>query len=317
MKQFDHSRTGEEIIQGHELSNKRIVITGASSGLGAETARLLAGAGAELVLAVRDAAAGEEVAQRISAEAGRKPQVLSLDLGNLASVRKFAASLGNAPVNVLVNNAGVMATPYGRTVDGFETQMGVNHFGHFLLTQLLMPCLLNGAPSRVVSLSSSGHIWSGVDFDDIHFERRVYNPWIAYGQSKTANILFAVEMTRRYAKHGLIANAVMPGRILDTALRRYTTDKTYELSPAMGATQPTVEAPVNNQPKTLGQGVATTIWAVVDPRFETEGGYYLEDCGIALPWSAANPRRGVKDHAVDSGAAERLWTVSEVEVAHG
>ncbi|SCW75625.1 NAD(P)-dependent dehydrogenase, short-chain alcohol dehydrogenase family [Sphingobium faniae] len=315
LKQFDHGSTGAEVLEGQDLTGKRVVITGASVGLGAETARLLAQVGAETVLGVRDVAAGEKVAEKIARETGRAPQVLHLDLASLASVRDFAARLGDQPIHVLINNAGVMATPFGKTADGFETQIGVNHFGHFLLTKLLMPALLKGAPSRVVQLSSAGHIWSGVDFDDMHFERRPYDPWISYGQSKSANVLFAVELTRRYGSQGVIANAVMPGRIGETGLGRYATDATRQSIPTMSAAAPTAGSPVNNLPKTLAQGVATTIWAVVAPQFATEGGYYLEDCQIAAPWSEENPRRGVKDYALDAAAATRLWDISEAAVA--
>src|SRR5256885_826746 len=163
---FDHQTTGEEVAAGHDLTGKMVVVTGASLGLGAETARIFARIGAELALAVRDVAAGEAVADAIAEESGRRPEVVPLDLADLDSVRACAAQLGNAPIHLLVNNAGVMAVPYGRTASGFETQIGINHFGHFLLTHLLMPALIAGAPSRVVQLSSAGHIWSDVDLDD-------------------------------------------------------------------------------------------------------------------------------------------------------
>jgi NAD(P)-dependent dehydrogenase (short-subunit alcohol dehydrogenase family) len=312
MKKFDHATTGAEVIAGHDLSGKRIVITGASSGLGAETARLLARAGAELILGVRDVAAGENIAKSIAEEAGRTPKVLPLDLASLDSVRDFAARVGDVPINVLINNAGLMATPLGKTKDGFEMQIGVNHFGHFLLTRLLMPNLLKGAPARVIQLSSAGHLWADVDFEDLHFERREYNPWISYGQSKTANVLFAVELTRRYGAQGVVANAVMPGRIDTTGLGRHATPDIFGLIPPVSASAASAPA---NQPKTVEQGVATTIWAVVAPELEGKGGLYLEDCQVAAPWSEENPRRGVKPYALDPKAASRLWEVSEEAVA--
>ena len=315
MTQFDHTSTGAEVIAGHDLAGQRIVITGANVGLGAETARLLAGAGAKLALGVRNVAAGEEVADRIAAETGRRPQVLPLDLGSLASVRAFARQIGAAPIHVLINNAGLMATPYCRTVDGFETQIGVNHFGHFLLTELLMPALIRGAPARVVQLSSAGHIWSPVHLDDLHFERRQYNPWLSYGQSKSANVLFAVELTRRYGAQGVTANAVMPGRIDTTGLGRHATDDVRAAIPAMSAAPATSASPANNQIKTLEQGVATTIWAVVARELEGRGGLYLEDCAIAAPWSEDNPRRGVKGWALDPKAAAQLWEISKTAIA--
>jgi NAD(P)-dependent dehydrogenase (short-subunit alcohol dehydrogenase family) len=313
---FDRTSTGEDVIVGHDLTGKRVVITGANIGLGAETARVLAHAGAEMVLAVRNVEAGREVAARIAAETGREPRVLLLDLGSLASVRAFAAEFGDVPINYLINNAGVMALPLGKTVDGFETQIGVNHFGHFLLTQLLLPNLIKGRPARVVQLSSSGHIWSGVDFDDLHFENREYNPWTSYGQSKTANVLFAVELTRRYRDQGVTANAVMPGRIIETGLSRHTDADIYNQMPPMSPAVVKDEEPAPTSPaKTIPQGVATTIWAVVAPELERLGGLYLEDCSIAKPWSEANPRRGVKDWAQDPVAAERLWELSAAAVA--
>lgn len=316
MSNFDQTSTGADVIAGHDLTGKRVVITGANVGLGAETARVLAKAGAEVVLAVRSVAAGEEVAVAIATETGRQPRVLPLDLGSLASVRSFAAELGDMPINILVNNAGVMAVPLGQTVDGFETQIGVNHFGHFLLTRLLLPNLIKGAPARVVQLSSSGHIWSAVDFDDLHFRKRAYNPWISYGQSKTANALFAVELTRRYADQGVTANAVMPGRIMETSLSRHTDAETYNLMPAMSqAMVQNGDLATISPAKTISQGVATTIWAAVAQELEGKGGLYLEDCSIAKPWSEANPRRGVKGWALDPAAAQRLWELSETATA--
>lgn len=315
MTDWGWDSTGQQVMAGHDLRGRRIVVTGASSGLGAETARLLARAGAELILAVRDGAGGAEVARRIGQETGRTPRVEALDLASLASVRAFAERLAGEPVHVLVNNAGLMATPHGRTVDGFETQIGVNHLGHFLLTGLLLPNLLATGRPRVVQLSSAGHIWSDVDHDDLHFERRAYDPWIAYGQSKTANVLFAVELTRRYADRGLSANAVMPGRIADTGLGRHATDDIRRTLPAMSAAAPAAGAPVNTLPKTLAQGVATTLWAAVAPELEGRGGLYLEDCRIAAPWSESNPRRGVRPYALDPASAARLWAISERAVA--
>ena len=308
---FDHETTGEEVAAGHDLTGRRIVITGASLGLGAETARIFARIGAELALAVRDVAAGDKVADSIEEETGRRPEIVPLDLGDLDSVREAAARLGDRPIHVLVNNAGVMASPYGRTTSGFETQIGINHFGHFLLTHLLMPALLAGAPSRVIQLSSSGHIWSDVDLDDLNYERHPYDPWLAYGQSKTANVLFAVELTRRFESQGVVANAVMPGRIQGTGLARHANAETLQTLPAMSIPAPGEAMPANNLPKALAQGVATTIWAALAPELEGKGGFYLEDCRIAASWTPDNPRRGVKDYALDPDRAARLWEISE------
>lgn len=315
MSNFDRTSTGEEVAAGHDLTGKRVVITGANTGLGAETARVLAKTGAELILAVRNVDAGNQVARAITAETGREPRVLALDLGSLASVRAFAAELGDVPISFLINNAGVMTTPLGKTIDGFETQIGVNHFGHFLLTKLLMPNLIKGAPARVVQLSSAGHIWSGVDFDDLHFEKREYNPWVSYGQSKTANVLFTLELERRYRDQGVTAFAVMPGRIDDTSLARHADAEVFNQMPPMSRAVVQGESPEPVfPPKTIPEGVATTIWAVVAPELEGKGGLYLEDCSIAQPWNESNPRRGVKDWAQDPVAAKRLWEISEAAV---
>ena len=211
-------RTAEEVVAGLDLRGKTILVTGVSSGLGAESARVLAKAGATVVGAARDLEKARTALASADVELGL------LDLTSLESVRAFATWFGarHAQLDVLVNNAGIMACPLGRTQDGFELQFGTNHLGHFLLAGLLVPKLVAGAPARVVSLSSRGHLLAGVDLDDPNFERSSYDPWQAYGRSKSANVLFAVELDRRLSARGVRANAVHPGGIL-TELGRHLT----------------------------------------------------------------------------------------------
>ena len=305
---FGASTTAEEVLAGLDLSGRRAIITGASTGLGAETARHLAASGAELILAVRDCAAGERVAGRIEAEGRRRPQVEVLDLADLDSVRRFATRVGSRRLDLLINNAGVMGTDHARTMDGFELQFGVNHLGHFLLTLLLLPDLRAAIPARIVNLSSAAHIWADVDFGDPHCERRPYHRWLSYGQSKTANILFGVELGRRFEAEGVTAHAVMPGTIADTDLRRYADSEARKSMPAFAPVMPGLPRVAI---KSLSQGVATILWAATSPDIEGRSGLYLEDCRVAAPWSEIDPRRGVKDYALDTDRAARLWTLSE------
>lgn len=305
---FGAATTAEEVIAGHDLRGKRVVVTGASSGIGVETARVFAAAGAEVILAVRDPGAGDSTAARIAQDGGVLPRAERLDLSNLASVRAFAAKVAGQPVDILVNNAGVMGTNAGTTADGFELQFGVNHLGHFLLTLLLLPDLIAAKSARVINLSSAAHIWSDVDLDDPHFERRPYHRWLSYGQSKTANILFGVELARRFGERGIRSHAVMPGTIVDTALRRYADAEQRKSMPAFSVRP--VELP-RVPVKSLGQGAATTVWAALAPELDGSNGLYLEDCSVAEPWSEIDPRRGVKDYALDGRRAAALWAMSE------
>lgn len=291
---FGASTTAEEVLAGLDLSGRRAIITGASAGLGAETARHLAASGADLILAVRDRAAGERVAGRIEAEGRRRPLVEALDLADLESVRRFAGRVGGRGLDLLINNAGIMGTDHAQTTDGFELQFGVNHLGHFLLTLLLLPDLRAAAPARVINLSSAAHIWADVDFGDPHFERRPYQRWLSYGQSKTANILFGVEVGRRFEAEGVTAHAVMPGTIADTDLRRYADTEARKSMPAFAPVMPALP---RVRIKSLSQGAATTLWAATSPDLEGTSGLYLEDCRVAEPWSDVDPRRGVKDYA--------------------
>lgn len=301
-----------EVLRGVDLRGQVAVVTGGASGIGTETARALLGAGARVILPVRDVARGEQVAASLrSSFTDDQPAdvtVTELDLGSLDSVRRGAAEiLKLAPqIKILINNAGVMATPQGQTPDGFETQFGTNHLGHFLLTELLMPALLAAAPARVVALTSSGHRRSDIVWDDIQFERRPYDRWAAYGQSKTANALFAVGLTRRYGDQGVTANAVHPGGIM-TGLQKHVTTEEQQ---AMGWQNDQGEfSPVF---KTPAEGASTSVWAATAPELEGVGGLFLEDLqeSAVIDDPKASPTFGHMAYARDPDSADRLWALS-------
>jgi len=307
-RSFSRETTTNELLEGVNLAGRRVLITGGSAGLGAETARALAAAGAHVILTARDPAKGERAAEAARAGAGRgaKVEVRALDLESLASVRACADRLlaEGEPLHVLIANAGVMAAPQGKTKDGFETQFGTNHLGHFVLVSRLVPLILRGAPGRIVSLSSSGHRFSDVDLDDPSFERTPYDPWLAYGRSKTANALFAVELDRRLAARGVRACAVHPGGIR-TELGRHLTPATMQQLVAR-MTRPGAPAF-----KSVEQGAATTIWAgfIADPA--EIGGRYCEDCGFATVTTDPEAMSGVRAWALDPARAQALWRRSE------
>lgn len=306
---FGADTPAREVIAGIDLTGQRAIVTGGASGIGTVTAAALASAGAEVTIAARNLDAGRAVADDINARMAQPHvAVAQLDLADLRSVRDFAAAWGQKPLNLLINNAGVMACPYGRTADGFETQFGTNHLGHFLLTVLLLPALQAGAPARVVALSSAAHKFSDIDFDDPNFEHRPYRPFKAYGQSKTANALFAVEFDRRYRDRGIDAFSVMPG-VIQTNLGRHLTP---ELREKISATPKTATATSPMTYKSVEAGAATTVWAATAPELAGRGGRYLEDCAEALPFSPDLPdSQGVMPHALDPETARRLWELSE------
>jgi NAD(P)-dependent dehydrogenase (short-subunit alcohol dehydrogenase family) len=279
--------TTDEVLEGLDLSGKVVVVTGASSGLGIETARALAAHGAEVVMAVRDPARAAGALDTV----GPNGHLVTLDLASLDAVRTGAvAILESCPrVDVLVNNAGVMATPEERTADGFDLQLGTNHLGHFLLTALLAPALAAG--SRVVNVTSRGHFISGMHWDDPHYRTRPYNKWEAYGQSKTANVLF----TRGLAQRGRTAYAVHPGMIV-SGLYRYLPDD--ERAAVIDERPAGAEQTV----KTVEQGAATSVWGATADGIPS--GSYLADCQVA----EAAP------HATDPDEVERFWVWSEEEV---
>jgi len=294
--------TAAEVVRGVDLTGRAVVVTGASSGIGVETARALASIGATVTLAVRDVAAGD----RVAAEIDGTVRVEELDLADLDSVDAFVARW-RGPLHVLVNNAGMMATPQGRTAQGFELQFGTNHLGHFALAVGLHGALAADGAARVVSVSSSGHASSPIVFDDLFFERRPYDPGAAYGQSKTANVLFAVEATRRWAADGITANAVMPGGIF-TALQRHWVPEVLAAA----------KADYGDQAKTPQQGAATSVWLATAPELAGVGGRYYEDCHEAeLVPQITDGVHGVLAWALDPEAARRLWDVSLTLLTQG
>ncbi|MBY8863159.1 SDR family NAD(P)-dependent oxidoreductase [Nocardia sp. CA2R105] len=307
---FDGSSTADEVAAGVDLRGLRAVVTGASSGLGAETARVLAVAGAEVTLAVRDISAGARVADRIASRGARsRPAVAAVDLADPGSVARFARGR-HGPLHLLVNNAGLVTSGLERNERGWELQFATNHLGHFALAHLLHDALVRGAAergaARVVAVSSTAHMRAPVDFDDIHFEHRPYDPQIAYAQSKTANSLFAVEATRRWAADRIVANAVNPGGIRTGLQRNFTQRQRESLDAAEVAGVFTY--------KSVEQGAATTLVAAVAPEFEETGGHYLDDCREAytVPDDAdlTAHSHGVKQWALDPDAAHELWSIS-------
>jgi len=296
-----HSST-DDVIRGIDLSGKTAVVTGSSAGLGLETARVLAGAGANVVMAARDANKNAQAMATIrAANPDARLDGVVLDLSDIDSVRAAAASLLEKypRIDLLINNAGIMACPLARTANGCELQLATNHIGHFLFTNLLVPALRNSAGARVVSLSSAAHRYAAFDFDDPLFERRPYNDWAAYGQSKTANALFAVGLARRLQKFGITANAVHPGVIFTDLMRHMDTAARDNLREQASAVT-----------KTVPQGAATQVWAAVSPALAGVTGKYLEDCHIGR---LADPMAydGYQAYALDEQSAERLWALSE------
>jgi NAD(P)-dependent dehydrogenase (short-subunit alcohol dehydrogenase family) len=299
-----------EVVAGHDLSGKTAIVTGAATGIGIETARALAEAGADVVIAARKPDLAREAIADIDKTAPGKTRFEMLDLSELASIRAFAERWGSKPLHILINNAAVMACPLDRTHDGFEMQIGTNHFGHFLLGTLLAPALVAGAQgagkaSRLVSLSSIGHRRSGINWDDPHYRTRAYDKWESYGQAKTANALFAVGFHQRFKDQGVTANAVMPGGIM-TPLQRHLP---HEEMVALGWIDEAT-GKIRDGFKTTEQGASTSVWAAVGAELEGVGGLYLEDCAQAEPWTQDMPWKGVMPHALDAADADRLWALS-------
>jgi len=308
---FGASSTALEVIEGVDLHGRFAIVTGGAAGIGAETARALAAAGADLTIAARDHGAAASLRTTLAEETGADVQVLEVDLGSLVSVRAAAASFlaRGVPLDILINNAGVMATPLERTREGFELQFGTNHLGHFALTTALLPALRRASAARVVALSSIGHRRSALVADDPNYLRRPYDRWEAYGQSKTANALFAVGVTARLGDEGLVANAVMPGGIMTGLQKHLSRDEQVALGWIDEDGTP------NPRFKTPAQGASTSIWAAVAPELEGVGGRYLENCAEARPWDASVPYEGVMPYALDPSTADVLWELSEALTA--
>jgi NAD(P)-dependent dehydrogenase (short-subunit alcohol dehydrogenase family) len=284
-----------------------MLVTGASAGLGVETTRALAAHGASVTMAVRDltkgAAAMDDVLTQVP---DADLDLRKLDLADLASIRTFAHGFveDHPTLDVLIGNAGIMACPQGTTTDGFELQLGTNHLGHFLLVQLLTPSLVAAGSARVVLLTSAGHRFSDVDLDDPGFERSEYDPWIAYGRAKTANVLCAVGIDARLRDQGVRAFAVHPGGIR-TELGRHLTP---EMRAALMERLESASAPAW---KSVPQGAATTVYAATAPELDGEGGRYLEDCGLAEVTEDPDASTGVRAYALDPARADALWELSE------
>jgi len=310
-KPFAATSTSDEVLRGIDLSQKRILVTGVSAGLGVETARALAAHGAEVIGAARDLSKAQAATEPVRAQErpGGSLRLVQLDLASLASVRGCADSLlaEGKPIDVIIANAGVMACPKSTTVDGFETQLRTNHLGHFVLVNRIASLLRPGA--RLVNLSSAGHRFADVDLDDSNFEHSPYTEFTAYGRSKTANVLFAVEFDRRHKARGVRATAVHPG-VIQTELSRYMTPEvTQRLMADITASEPPGSAPLRW--KSIPQGAATSVWAACVADAQSIGGRYCEDCHVAETVTVPGLRWGVRPYALDPQRARALWQKSE------
>jgi NAD(P)-dependent dehydrogenase (short-subunit alcohol dehydrogenase family) len=314
---FGATSTTEDVLSGVSLHGKRILVTGVSAGLGVETARSLAAHGAQVVGAARDLARAEGATAQVRKDAaanGGSFELVALDLGNLKSVRDCADKLlkKGEPFDVVVANAGVMATPFSHTTDGFEMQFGTNHLGHFVLVNRIASLMRSGG--RLINLSSAGHRYSNVDLQDPNFEHTPYEPFVAYGRSKTANILFAVAFDKRHRGRGVRAAAVHPG-VIKTELARYTDPSRLETIVAQINQQLAAEGKEPMQWKTIPQGAATSVWAGVVAPADEIGGRYCENCHVgnvvADSVTISGVSEGVRAYALDPTNAEALWKKSE------
>jgi NAD(P)-dependent dehydrogenase (short-subunit alcohol dehydrogenase family) len=318
---FTAASTATDVIKGIDLAGKTAIVTGGHSGIGLETVRALRAAGARVIVPARDTAKAAAALECIGGV-----EIMKMDLMAAASIDAFCNSFlaSGEPLHILVNNAGIMAAPLARDVRGYEFQFATNHLGHFQLTALLWPALVKARGARIVTVSSWGHRQSPVMFDDPHFERRPYDRWAAYGQSKTANVLFTVAADARGKADGIRAFALHPGTIVQTNLGQYLTHDELFAAGAIDADGGAILDPARNK-KTIAQGAATQVWCAVSPQLDGLGGLYCENSDVAplVPEadrvdgaSIANrkvgsPALGVMPYAVDPIAAERLWTLSE------
>jgi NAD(P)-dependent dehydrogenase (short-subunit alcohol dehydrogenase family) len=307
---FDGRTTGAEVLADVDLTGRTAIVTGGYSGIGLETTRALAGAGVRVVVAVRTPQKAADTLAGVDGQVETAP----LDLADLSSVRSFATLMAERlpHLDLLINNAGIMACPLERVGPGWESQFGINHMGHFALTQGLQPLLRRADRPRVVSLSSGAHKRSDIRWDDIGYDHSPYDKWQAYGQAKTANALFANALSRRVRDDGGLAFSVHPGGIFTPLQRHLPTEEMIALGWLGEDGQPSEMA--KRGFKTPEQGCATTIWAATSDLLNDTPGVYCEDCDVAEPTDPASPAarfRGVDDHASDDEAAERLWAVSE------
>lgn len=317
---YGPATTAEEIIRGIDLTGRNAIVTGGYSGLGLETARVLQAAGARVIVPARDVARARENLSPFPAI-----EVRPMDLLDPVSIDAFAERflIEDAPLHLLINSAGIMAVPE-RQLDGrgYEIQFATNHLGHFQLATRLLPALRAAHGARVVALSSLGHRYSPVHFDDVNFSRREYGPWLAYGQSKTANILFAFALDAREQENGIRTFAVHPGSIAGTGLEKHIPRQMLIDAGILDASGSPIVDPARNL-KTVGQGAATSVWCAVSPQLDGMGGVYCENCDIAalstFQGGATKMQdslriSGVMPYAVDPSAAERLWDLSTAMV---
>ncbi|MGQ7829828.1 SDR family NAD(P)-dependent oxidoreductase [Altererythrobacter sp. Z27] len=307
MSGFGAKSTTDEVLAGHDLTGMTVFITGGASGLGQETARAMAAKGAHVVLAARDQSKLDAAAAEIRKQTGSdKVDTIQCDLASLASVRACGKEANERfdKIDLLINNAGVMACPLGRTAEGFELQFGTNHLGHFVLTKYLLPLVENGSGKRIVNLSSRAHHMDQVHFDDPNYASRDYEKWQSYGQSKTANVLFTVALDKRLNGKGIDVFAVHPGGIMTNLGRHLTEEDRAALQARV------TQADQSFSWKTVEQGAATSCWAATAPELAGHGGVYCEDCHVAVV-DDASPTGGVRSYAVDPDKAEQLWTLSE------
>lgn len=306
---FGAASTAEEVIRGIDLRGKCAVVTGGYSGIGLETVKAFRSAGAKVFVPARDLAKAEAALRDM-------PDVvlLPMDLLDPASIDRFAEAVlkATATIDILVNNAGIMAPPLARDARGYESQFSANHLGHFQLTCRLWPALARSGSARVIALSSYGHRRAGIDFHDVNFEYREYEPWVAYGQAKTANALFAVALDAIGQRDGVRAFAVHPGGIITDLVRHMSTELLVTMNVLDKDGKPIID-PENNK-KTVQQGAATSVWCATSPQLEGKGGVYCADCDIAraLPSDESTELHGVRPRAIDPVAAGRLWQLSEL-----
>jgi NAD(P)-dependent dehydrogenase (short-subunit alcohol dehydrogenase family) len=314
-KAFGAETTADEVLEGINLSGKRVLVTGVSAGLGVETARSLVAHGATVTGTARDLAKARHALGQVFPQSASNPPVdlVEMDLASLSSVRKAAGELlaRAKPFDVIIANAGVMACPQGKTQDGFETQFGTNHLGHFVFVNRLVPLLKSGA--RVVTLSSAGHQISDVDLDDPNFERTPYQAFTAYGRSKTANILYAVALDSRLKGRGVRATAVHPGGIQTELGRHLTPELIAQMTARINRGAP-AGAP-SFRFKTVPQGSATSVWSGFVAAADAVGGRYCEDCHVCEINDDQTSRAGVRSYALNPARAEALWRKSEELVA--
>lgn len=303
---FSAASTAADVIRGTDLTGRKVIVTGGHSGIGLETVRSLAGAGAEVLVPARDPERAKAALEGIA-----RVQVDQMDLTDASSIADFGQRVTSSgmAVDTLINSAGIMATPQSRDAEGHESQFATNHLGHFRLTASLWPALVRSGNSRVVSVSSRGHQIAGVDFDDIDFWTRPYDKWVAYGQSKTANALFAMELDKLGKASGVRAFSLHPGQVL-TALARHLSEEEIAGFDARDERGELRVDPSRGM-KTVPQAAATSVWAATSLLLEGMGGVYLEDCEVASINDTEAGRKGVAYWAADPDLAERLWMVSE------